>query len=76
MQTTDNQRTINILKQILGEYDYLKYDEELSAANQFINGLAVKVTHPDLECSNEVASKIAPAIRSSYWRMLCSGHGS
>ena len=42
MNLSENQKIVNALKQILEYYDYLEYDENLSAGT---NRLCLKVSH-------------------------------
>ena len=63
MNLSENQKIVNDLKQILGYYDYLEYDEVLSKGT---NRLCVQVSHSDPNFSFRAIENICKQLGGEY----------
>lgn len=63
MNLSENQKVVDDLKQILEYYDYLEYDENLSAGT---DQLCLKVSDPDANCHLGVIKNICAQLGSEY----------
>ena len=63
MNLSENQKVVDDLKQILEYYDYLEYDENLSAGP---DQLCLKVSDPDANCHLGVIKNICAQLGSEY----------
>lgn len=63
MKLSENSKIIETLKQILGNYAYMKFDEKRSKGDV----LYIKITQPDFECCENIRKKLEKSTNLSFF---------